>query len=166
MSYMIGNASRSRYLWLVLACACTGEAAPQIPIAHDPVPPTAPAIASATNTQAPPPPAPAEPTPQPPPAAVTTFLAARANDTAPWTARAGRRSLSASDAAELARRLGEKASYVDGDYGCVGQPVSYQLARGRERFAFVDDCGHMQLGDNDHAAIFSTEMIEFLRRVR
>jgi hypothetical protein len=98
------------------------------------------------------------------------FLRDHAADTAPWRVRyvhgRVRKQLTPRDAAELARRLGDDASYIDGDYGCIGAPVHYVLSRGDATFAFSEDCGHMQIGADDHAALFSPAMIDLLRRTR
>ncbi len=143
---------------LVVACSSSP--------ATSPTPPPSPPPASRPS----PPPPPPEVTPQPPPASVASFLAAQASNSAPWTAAVVegklRRALSAADASELAARLGQHASYVNGDYGCVGNPVTYELSRNGATLAFVEDCGHMRLNGDDHAALFSPGMVAFLRRVR
>lgn len=64
--------------------------------------------------------------------------------------------------------MGEPTSYVDGDYGCVGDPFGVRLSNGDANLDFVADCGHLFLdekGDN-HGPLFSPEMIEFLDSLR
>jgi hypothetical protein len=114
-------------------------------------------------------------------------LRAHANDGAPWeafvfevaSARDGRPPLflrhsierkaavKPAEAAELANRLASDSSYIDADYGCVGEAVGYRLARGTATLDFIVDCGHFSLGNDDgHAAVLSKDMIEFLGRLR
>lgn len=158
---------------LLFAFACERPQPPDVATATHTADETARALApppAATPRPPPPPPPPPESTPQPPPARVAAFLRAHAGDAAPWRASYGRRGartrLTATDAAELARRLARDESYVDGDYGCVAEPIEYELARGDAKLVFRENCGHMQLGDEDHAALFSSEMVTFLQRVR
>jgi hypothetical protein len=145
-------------LLVLLACEKPREAAK-----------VAPAVTSRKPPPQPPPPPPL-PSPQPPPAVVASFLRAHAADAEPWRASFAcggtRKRLPPRDAAELARRLGENAAYIDGDYGCIGNPVDYVLARGDATLVFSEDCGHMEIGANDHAALFSPEMVSFLRQMR
>ena len=76
------------------------------------------------------------------------------------------RVLSPGHTASLFARLGQDASYMTGDIGCFGDPFGLRLARGTAQLDLVIDCGHVAIGDDDHAAILSMEMIEFLETLR
>lgn len=152
--------------WMVWAgwCACAREPRDDGPTNLRPPPAIPPTPATVSKPRSPPPPPP--PSAQDPPKPVIDFLAACAQRGASWTARVERRALSVSQANALALRLGERSSYVDGDSGCVTTPVHYELMCGDLRFEFVENCSHMQIGNDDHAAIFSSEMAAFLGTIR
>lgn len=136
----------------------------------------------------PPPPPPAPPPlggtePAPPPVAVSNFLAAHAADAEPWTAKVfelvepghgfvghrvtRRRSLSPEQAMELARRLGQDSSYTTDDILGWGDPFGFELARGRARFRFVVNAGHVILEPLDERhPVFSEAMIQYLALLR
>ena len=139
----------------------------------------------------PPPPPPPLPSPQPPPDVIVAFLDAQAAAESPWAVivfelakarydtpkrsrflgyRVVRRTAVAPDrATELAQRLEQDTSYVDGDYGCFGDPFGVRVARGTAKLEFVVDCGHLVLDGSgtDHAdAILSQEMITLLKQLR
>ena len=74
--------------------------------------------------------------------------------------------LKASDAAQLAERLGRNTSYVDGDIGCVSESVGFRLSRGDAHLDFIHNCGHGGFIEGDlHGAIFASDMIAFLDRL-
>ncbi|NVB78101.1 MAG: hypothetical protein HOV81_06875 [Kofleriaceae bacterium] len=167
---------------VVLVVVATASRDPE-PLEKLPAPPvTTPSFAE-PSPPPPPPPPPLHSGPKPPPAVVSDFLAAHAGAGEPWTAKVfeltepgrgflghritRRRSLAPEQAMELARRLGEDASYIDDDYLGYGDPFGFELARGSATLRFVVSAGHLILVPPDEGhPVFSESMIEYLDQLR
>ena len=131
-------------------------------------------IAPPLAPPAPPPPPgpPPPPMPTPPPAALWPLLHA---DGLPHVVMRRRRGdtvliswrLEDVDAADLVARLASPVAYTTGDYGCyVDVSLDVEIERGDETFAFSENCGHMIIDGDDHAAMFSLSMIDWLNSHR
>ena len=150
---------------VAVLASCERDPIEQLDRPKDPVPDLA--VAPPPS----PPPPPPEPRPVAPPAEIASFLAEAAHATGPWhvtinelagQAPNGRRFLgyrvkrvravAQPLADDLVARLALATSYVDGDVGCVGQPVGIAVARGRLAINFVEDCGHVYQTEQGHGA--------------
>ncbi len=123
----------------------------------------------------------------PPPAQITSFLAEAAHTAGPWRVTihqlvdrsGGQRFLGYRDtgvrvlaqplADDLVARLARETSYLDGDVGCVGDPIGLRVARGSLAIEFVEDCSHLYLtekGHSGHWVLFSSEMATVIKELR
>jgi len=177
---------RSWCVTLVAVLACRGDEPigpnDQLDRPNDP----ARGLAWAPPEQPPPPPPPPPPGPVPPPVEITSFLAKAAHTTEPWRVTINEladrpggqrflgyrltrvRVLPQPLGDELVARLALATSFIDGDVGCVGNPIGIRVARGSVALEFVEDCSHVYLtkeGHDGRGALFSSEMSTFIKRL-